>query len=476
VSPEAIEYLAAPVFSKGTTDQTVFSGYVAANLDSYGIRSPFADTGVDLVLGLEYREENLDFKPDANSRSGDVSGQLTAVFPLKGGFDVTEIYTELSLPLVEGKPWADSLTLDLGYRYSDYSTDQDTDTYKVAASWSPVEELRLRASFQHAVRVPNIEELFDPQQGSSFGLPAPGDPCAGMSPASSLSDCLATGVTVEQYGSIPVSEARGYNSLVGGNTALAPEESDTRSIGFLYWPSFIEGLSISADWYEIEIDDAINNANPLTTLFNCLDSADPFFCDKIHRNPERGDLWIGDIDDGAGFIDGVNDNISRFSTSGYDVVLDYSFDIGSAGSMTVHNIFTYVDKWEREEVSGEPALECQGEWSFFCDAIIPEIRNNLRLTWLTPWNLTISGLWRHIDGVDAQNTNFAEDLDEVDYLDLAALWTINDNLTLRAGINNVFDEEPPLATGFIQGRDGNTLPNLYDPLGQYWFAGVSVRF
>ena len=88
----------------------------------------------------------------------------------------------------------------------------------------------------------------------------------------------------------------------------------------------------------------------------------------------------------------------------------------------------------------------------------------------------LPGFSQTLDGIDTQTTQFGEDLDEFNYLDLVALWTINDNLALRAGINNVFDEEPPLATNFIDGRDGNTLPNLYDPLGQYWFAGVSVRF
>lgn len=106
----------------------------------------------------------------------------------------------------------------------------------------------------------------------------------------SLADCAHTRVTAAQYGTIPFSPNGGYNGLFGGNPELEPEESDTRSIGFLYWPRFVDGLSTSLDWFEIETDDAIEVVEIATTLDRCLDTGDPVFCDRIRRNPGLGEL------------------------------------------------------------------------------------------------------------------------------------------------------------------------------------------
>ena len=136
-------------------------------------------------------------------------------------------------------------------------------------------------------------------------------------------------------------------------------------------------------------------------------------------------------------------------------------------------MMTYVEEWQLEHVSGGEAEECVGTWGDICDALIPEIRNQLRLTWITPWNLELSGLWRYIDSVENEAGGLAEDLDSYNYLDIAGLWQISDTVTLRAGVNNVLDEAPPLATKGRQGT-GNTIPGIYDALGQYWFAGITL--
>lgn len=470
VTQEATDYFSVPLFARGTTDQTVISGYVAGYLEKYGIRSPLAETGVDIILGVEYREENLQYNPDKNYQSGDASGQGGPKPVLDGGFDVTEVYAELSIPLVEGKTMAESLILDLGYRYSDYSTNETTDTYKVAGSWAPIEDFRLRASFQHAVRVPNIDELFSPQDQGFAPIPGE-DPCAGTDPVRSLADCAHTGVTAAQYGTIPFSPNGGYNGLFGGNPELEPEESDTRSIGFLYWPRFVDGLSISLDWFNIEIDDAIEVVEIATTLDRCLDTGDPVFCDRIRRNPGLGDLWIRG---GDGIIDATNLNMGFLETEGYDLIVDYSFDVGRWGTMSIHNNLTYLDKWDIEELPGSGVRSCKSNYILGCPRanLVIETRNSMRVSWITPWDLTLSALWRYIGSLESDD-NFHQGIGSKNYFDVAMLWDITDSASLRAGINNVFDKEPARFSFF---GNGNTYPGQYDALGQYWFAGLTVAF
>jgi outer membrane receptor protein involved in Fe transport len=150
--------------------------------------------------------------------------------------------------------------------------------------------------------------------------------------------------------------------------------------------------------------------------------------------------------------------------------------MGRAGNLSVHNMLSYIDEWEFNDGGGSATVSCKGLWGTGCGAPVFEIRNHMRLTWITPWNLTISTLWRHFDSVEGIGP-FDEDIDDYDYFDVAGIWEINDSMMLRAGVNNVTDEEPPLApAGASIGGNGNSMPGIYDALGQYWFAGLTVSF
>lgn len=473
VTPEATDYLTEPLGSKGRTDQTVVSAYIIGDLGRYGLRTPLADAGFQLAAGLEYRDENLDFNPGPLFRAGDAAAAGEPIAPLAGGFDVTDIFAELSLPLLQNRPLAHALTVEGGYRHSHYSTDESTDTYKLAASWSPLPGLRFRGSLQVATRLPNIEELFAPQDIGGFAL-AGGDPCGGPSPARPLSDCARSGVTPAQYGAIPAPlEGQSYRARFGGNPSLQSEDSDTRSLGVLYTPTQFDHLNISLDWYRIEIEGAVSPPDPANTLDNCLDSGQAAFCDRVHRDPLRGDLWRST---GEGFIDGIDRNAGFLRTSGYDLNLDASVDLGRHGSLAVENLLTHVDQWQLQEFTGSPVVNCAGRWGGSCVSVVPRLRNYLRLTWHSPWQVSLSALWRYIDQLDPLETD-ANKIDAYDYFDLSLLWRVKEDIELRAGVNNLLDETPPLAIGADPPQgNGNTLPGVYDALGQYWFAGFSVNF
>lgn len=470
VTQDQIDYLVLPLFARGTTDQKVVSGYVAGNLGEYGIQLPAADTGVDIVLGAEYRSENLEYNPDNGYTSGDGAGQGGSIKGVQGGYDVTEFFTEISIPLIENADFAKELVLDLGYRYSDYSTDEETNTYKVALGWAPSEDLKFRGSFNRAVRHANIRELFRPQSLGLFDMDS--DPCSGANPERSFSDCARTGVTQQQYGNIADSPAGQYNEFTGGNPDLQPEESDTYSVGFVWTPESIDSLVVTVDYFDIEIEGAIAAVTSEFILTSCLDSGDAQFCDAVQRGPNTGTLWIGNDQ-----IQSLDENIGFFSTTGVDYQIEYTLGVGDMGSVEFNNVGTYLTEWDQQEVVGEPIEDCNGQWGGSCGQPTIEFQNNLRATWITPWQLALSAQWRHMDGID-DITGRGWDLDSIDYLDLSGIWDITEMISVRAGVTNLTDEEPPTADapGPGLGGNGNTFPGTYDALGRYWFVGATLQF
>src|SRR5436305_2894500 len=181
-------------------------------------------------VGAEYRKQSLDFQVDTEFSSGDLAGQGGPTPNVNGRFDVRELFGEVQVPIVEHN-FIDLLQISAGYRYSDYKVHGagadnsfKTDTYKIAAEFAPIRDIRFRAAYNRAVRAPNVVELFFP---TSLGLSGAVDPCATASPSATLAQCQLTGVTAAQYGNIKANPANQYNGLFGGNGTLTPEKADT---------------------------------------------------------------------------------------------------------------------------------------------------------------------------------------------------------------------------------------------------------
>ncbi len=477
VTQAATEYLTLPLFARGTTDQKIFSGYVAGNLGDYGVKLPMADRGIDVVIGSEYRKESLNFNPDDGFRLGLGAGQGGATPPVNGEYDVTEVFTEASIPVIEGAVFAEELTVDLGYRYSDYSTDHTTDTYGIRSGWAVNTDIKIRASYQRAVRAANIRELFRPEGLNLFDMDA--DPCGGSTPPRTLQECARSGVSAAQYGNILNNPAQQYNFLQGGNVDVSPEVSDTYSLGFVWTPVFIDGLTLSVDWYSIEIENGIDEMSPEFILNQCLDGNNAF-CNgelqSVRRGP-RGDLWLGSDINSSGYVTSILDNLATENVEGWDISADYELEMDNMGGLSVSNTMSIVDKWDLQESDVSPKLDCNGMWGGSCEFPSADFRNQLRVTWHTPWAVTASALWRHIGEIEDINGNL--DLDAVDYLDVTGVWNVMDNTAISFGVNNLFDKEPPIAgggAGASIGGNGNVFPGMYDVLGRYMHLSVGVNF
>ena len=367
VTQEMVNYLTLPLSARGATDQTVVSGYIAGNLDKYGLRSPFAATGLDLVLGGEYREENLKFNPDQAYRGGDAAGHGGVVHPVRGGFDVTEFFIEAGVPLLEGAAFAEELRLDTAYRYSDYDYGEQTNTFGARVGWAIDYGIRLRASFQRAVRGPSVRDRFQPQGLGLFDMNA--DPCSGP-----VTDGkTAHGRTFEECA--PQRRERGpvrhhhrltgrcqYNFLRGGNPALAPEEADTYSFGLVWTPWFLEGFTFSLDYYSIRIEKGIGTVTPELILNECLDG-NSAQCAKVRRG-RTGDLWLGSDLDDSGYIVSLLDNAAIEEIQGYDFTAGYDLAIGRWGRLRFNDILSITAMWTSRSCRGRkkcvaPEMGCR---------------------------------------------------------------------------------------------------------------------
>ncbi|KAF0184642.1 MAG: TonB-dependent receptor [Alphaproteobacteria bacterium] len=474
VTQAALDYLQVPLLRTGETEQQILTASVAGALP---ITSPFAETPISLALGIEYRRDYMERITDVSFQTGDGAGQGGPTLGFKGAAnDVTDLFAETQIMVAENQPFAHQISIDASYRHSSYGTGTKTETYGFGADWAPVEDIRFRGSYAQAVRAPNIIELFSAQGPGLFDMAD--DPCDQNDPASDgiapAAACIGANpwqTTLANASSATFSSPAGqYNGLFGGNPNVGAEEGKTKTYGFVFQPSMIEGLSLSVDYFDIEVTNLISNVGAATTVSRCF-SATPNLasCALITRNPNNGTLWLG-----AGIVSDLQQNTTgALTTSGYDFNAAYNFDIGSLGGMSVSLLATKL-----EEYNGG----CEGLYGAgLCGTPNPEWRGRFRATWTTPWDLELNGTIRYFGSVDYAGTTATTapdySLDSQTYLDIAGNYQMFDNTRFRAGINNVLDREPPLSrfTGAGFGN-GNTYPQVYDALGRWVFMGITVDF
>ena len=477
VTPAALAYLQTPGIQRGYTEQKVQGATLSADLGNYGVQLPSAKSGVGVAFGIERRVEKLDLQTDSAFSTGDLFGQGGPTISLGGQYTVKDYFVEARVPLVEGKNFMDLLAINASYRNSDYSTGQSSDSYGLGIDWAPVKQVRLRGSYQQAVRAANVIELFQAQGVGLYDNDA--DPCAGATPSRSLAECARTGVTAAQYGRILDNPAGQYNALFGGNPNLAPETGKTSTLGVVLTP--MKDLSVTVDYFNMKVEDVIGNLSPTTVLQQCLDTG--AFCNLITRD-QLGTLWATPLAQ----IVATNQNLSKYKTSGIDLAIDYNRKLAGFGGLNINFVGTYLKDFKIEEFAGLGEYDCAGLYGGTCGTPLPEWRHKLRATWETPWNVDVAVTWRYIDAVLYERTSsnpllggayneVDKELKAQNYIDLAGSWNITKQLTLRGGINNLLDKDPPLSSQVGAGfGNGNTYPQVYDALGRRVFVSLTAKF
>jgi outer membrane receptor protein involved in Fe transport len=343
--------------------------------------------------------------------------------------------------------------------------------------------VRFRGSYQRAVRAPNVIELFS---ASALGLyDMTRDPCS-TNPTATLAQCQNTGLPAALYGTDLDSSAGQYNAIFGGNPDLKPESADTWTVGIVLTPTFVDGLAITIDYWNIEVEDTIGTVPPATALDQCIETGAAEYCNLITRD-SQGTLWLLP----EANIIATNVNIGATKTSGWDIGANYDLPVGDFGSLRFAFMGTFLDEFINTPLPGVSEYDCAGFYGpSNCGTPLPELRTRLRTTWATPWNVDLSLNWRFFDSVDIEYTSsdpdlndpasvadWSKTLDSQNYFDISAVYTYAEKYTFTAGINNVMDESPPLSgqvgTGF---GNGNTFPQVYDALGRYVFFSLSAKF
>lgn len=482
VTQEAIDYISTVAVMYGNTELEVFNLTFTSDWENYGFALPSASEGLQMAIGAEYREEHMRNMPDQIYRTGDAAGFGGATEVINGTLNVKEAFLEVLLPLVQDATGFQDLSLELGYRYSDYSTSGDVNTYKAQLSWAINESWRIRGGYNRAIRAANIFELFRPQ---GFNLGGSTDICAGDSPTATFEQCARTGVTAAQYGNIPLNPAGQYNTLEGGNPLLDPEAADTLTAGIVWTPESIRGLSITLDYYNIDITEAIGVLGADSLIQTCAQTGDPELCSLINRD-RLGSLWVTQ----DGFTETTFQNIGDLVAEGIDLNASYLMGLGDAGYLALDLMGTYM--LADEFTNPLTSFDCVGYFGFQCGDPASEWRHRFRATWETAFNLNLSLLWRYLGAVDNDDLSSDPDIgnpgnialweandiatiDAYNWIDLAASYAFNNGIKLTLGINNVFDEEPPLAPDYADDPNLNTYGN-WDPLGRYVYGSIQFNF
>jgi iron complex outermembrane receptor protein len=488
ITQAALNYVSIPTVLTGNTEERIWDGNVTGDLGKYGLKLPGADTGLLLNVGAQWRSEHATLHSDQPDINFDVAGNGSPIEPLDAGFNVWEGYVEAGLPIMTDKPFAKELSTEVGYRYSTYNLGFNTNTYKFGVNYAPTTDVRFRASYNRAVRAPNLQELFTQKL---IALEGSFDPCTGSttgSPTASLAQCMLTGVTAAQYGKLIPNSAGQYQGLVGGNPQLKPESSDTVSFGVVATPGFVPNFSMELDYYKIRVKNVISSYTFPLQLNECLATGNAYFCGNVHRDG-NGTLWASP----AGYINDPTLNLGALQNSGVDVTANYKLDLGAAGRLNFALYGTYTLQFITQPGGelGVVGYNCAGYFGNTCTTPTPKWRHKLRVTYDTPFEgLGVGVQWRYVSAV-TQDVNSPNALLNTPggppptgipnymWFDLTASYVLNKNVNFHVGVNNVFDKDPPLtSTAYFSSalENGNTFPGVYDALGRFLFANVTIQF
>ena len=446
ISAAMLDYVGTDLLDTGYNEQTVFS----ANLSGNPVELPAGP--LSTAFGYEYRDEEAADFPDPETVRGNTTG--SARTETRGGFDSHELYAEAGIPLASDAPWAQSLDLDLGARWVRFSNFDSDTVWEAGLHYQPNEAWQLRLAYNQAFRAPNVRELFG---GVVQSNPIVQDPCADFSQLDPVETerCVAQGVPAD--GSFDQS-GQETPQLGGGNPELGPEEANTFIFGFTWESATLEGLRVSLDYYDIEIDNGILALGANTILEQCLATGEAAFCDRIQRDAE------GNIRQ----VSAQLQNIATETARGVDAELHYAHP-GFGGGFRHAAMLSYVG--ERDLVAFPGADPFAGAGGFDQDVFgaIPRWRGLYRIDWSNErWDLGYEAQW--IGPVDESGGElWPGTVNAVSgqlYHDLSARFTVTPSFAVSGGVDNLTDEPPPF---FANADEANTDVGTYRLLGRtYW--------
>ncbi|MCD9028255.1 TonB-dependent receptor [Luteimonas sp. BDR2-5] len=456
LTPAVLDYIMFTTRDTGGNSQRSFT----ANLDGQLFELPAGWVG--FATGIELRTDRGWRDPDILTQQGIANSN--AAQRIDGEYDVREVFAEVSVPLLEGRALADTLTFNGAVRYSDYDLFGGDTNYKLGLDWQATSAFKMRATYATAFRIPNIPELFG---GVSEGNLTTTDPCSGWSAQPTTSNiyrnCQADGVPA------------GYTQLgntvltrTGGNIELQPEDAKTFTVGAVWTPAFAPGLTFTADWFDIRIENAIQSVAGSTKLSLCYNSdglSHPFCsASNFTRNPVTGEL---------DFLSSQPVNAASERISGIDLGLLYEFAAGGLDA-TVNLDVSYLDRYDLTPFPGGSTIEYAGKitggrgsfakWRSFGSLVLAQG------PWSGSWSVQYIG---RADDINAAPGDIGDHAGSLTYHNLQLQYAVSRAFDLALGVDNLFDKQAP----FIQSyTDANTDTMTYDLLGRRWNAKLTYRW
>lgn len=426
---------------------------------------------IGFALGAEYRKESSNYIPSDYSLGGLLDDNAPAKVD-QGDFDVKEAFAEINLPILSDVPWAETLSVGGALRLSDYSTIGSTTTWNVNATYAPLPDISFRGTYSEAVRAPNINELFAGGSGTYEFIT---DPCGidrvaegtQYRAANCTTSLTAIGIDPATFNPADAPFSPQNSSLLGfqgGNPELDEETAKTWTVGTVLRPRFIPGLTVTADWYDIELQNAIQYSTAQDIVDLCYDqpTLDNIYCDVTARDPDSG--FISDFTI-------IPQNVASFSTAGLEVTVNYRFEPGNLGRFNVSLVGGYLDQLEFvPSVGADPENELDS-------SVLPAPRYSavFDLNWSKgPVTLNYGINWfdktrRVTREQEAANPDYVAP----EYIwykakwehELYASYNFDDGFEIYAGINNLFDTKP----------DVGALGYPVSAVGRSFFLGVKAN-
>ncbi|KSB91183.1 hypothetical protein AS593_01170 [Caulobacter vibrioides] len=497
-SAECARYMSRRTLNQNTLEQRMVEVNVSGSLFDLPAGT------VKFAAGTDYRSNEYTFKPDAQLNQPDGTSDILGYSVLRdaaGSVDTYEVYGELLVPIVKDLPFIQEFNLDLGYRYSDYSSVGGVQTYKADFDWKIVEPVRLRGGYNRAIRAPSVGELYAPVStgsvaiGTASSTTTNGDPCdvrsswrTGANAAAVRSLCLAQGVPTAIIDSYQLGTAQVF-ALTGGNPDLQEETADTYSFGAVLRSPFehplLSRLTASVDWYDIKVKDAIGSLSIVNAFQFCFNSGgsnptyDPsnYYCSLLTRNSASG-VPTNPVQPLL--------NLGQFQTTGVDVQVDWSFDFADSaldmipGSFALNVAMGYTDKFKIQNLPGAPVYDYVGTIGTGVESTAgtahPKWKSVTSGTYT--WGPASLGLrWRWIEAMEnsakvVTPTSTSRGVKAYNAFDLNGRVELPWDTALRFGVNNLFDKAPPQ----VGDTEGNYDPQNYDVLGRSYYVGIRKRF
>lgn len=415
---------------------------------------------VDVAFGFEWREETSETITDEFTRRGLTASAAT---PNEyGEYDVTESFVELNLPILAGLDFAEELSLDMAYRSADYSHAGSADAWKLGVMYAPIKDLRFRGTVGVAVRAPNVAEAFSPRSPGFANVTDPCDETRIENDPNRAANCAALGIPENFQSETNAS----IDSISGGNPNLEAEESDSITYGIVWTPSFIENFSLTLDYYDIEIDDAITLIASQTVINNCVDSESGInntFCDQITRDEDNQLTAVE-----SGYL-----NAASLKTSGYEMEINYQTELGQfdlPGSLSTSLFINHLDEFVEYPFQDKPTQDevetgevGDPEWQFRFSANYR--LDDLNVSWTTRF-LDRSALYDVTPRRESYENIGPAYVGSITTHDIAVGYHVTDELRVSGGIRNMFDKVPP---GYVENA-------LYDLTGRRAYVNFTYSF